>query len=181
MIALLTGLLCKSIAVAGLTLALVALMRGRPAAERVIVLRAGLLVLLALPLVALFGPDIAARLPASTPALLAPSASAAPAVATPAVAHAVLPLPSATLRADIVLPGPDSLVLAAWILGAALIVARLVLGLGLLAAWSRRGTRWDTRPGSRRWAAWPRAGRRACACRAPSSLRSAGACRPAKS
>ncbi|MBX3475982.1 MAG: hypothetical protein KF910_00060 [Brevundimonas sp.] len=140
MIALLTGLLCKSIVVAGLTLALVALMRGRPAAERVIVLRAGLLVLLALPLVALFGPDIAARLPASTPALLAPSASAAPAVATPAVAHAVLPLPSATLRADIVLPGPDSLVLAAWILGAALIVARLVLGLGLLAAWSRRGT-----------------------------------------
>lgn len=134
MIASLLALFAKSVVVAGFALAMTALLRRRTAAERADILRAAILVLLVLPPVALFGPDLALRVLEPAPVLQS---------VQPAVIAAPLPLPANDLSAQIVMPPVWTWVAAVWSLGALLIVGRFALGLLTLARWSRRGRRVD--------------------------------------
>lgn len=134
MIAVLTALFVKSVVVAGFALGMSALLRRRTAAERADVLRAAVIVLLVLPPIALFGPDLALRVLEPAPVLES---------VRPAVIAAPLPLPANNLSAAIVLPPLWAWAAGIWILGGLVIVGRFVLGLATLARWSRQGARVD--------------------------------------
>lgn len=125
-------LFAKSALFAGLALALSLVMRRRPAAERVEVLRAALVALAVLPAIALAGPDLALR-------VLEPAPAVATAVPPPAPLQTALALPQATVTAQITPPPAWVWIAAAWSLGAVLIAGRFVLGVAVLARWSRRG------------------------------------------
>ncbi|HRO32319.1 MAG TPA: M56 family metallopeptidase [Brevundimonas sp.] len=141
MIAALTLVLAKSVLFAGLALGLTALMRRRPAAERVEVLRAALVALAVLPLIALAGPDLALRVlePATATATVGAPEAAPEAALPPAPLQTALTLPRATVTAQITPPPAWVWIAAAWSLGALLIAGRFVLGVAVLARWSRRG------------------------------------------
>lgn len=134
MIAVLVALFVKSALVAGFALGMAAVLRRHSASNRADILRAAVLVLLALPVAALFGPDLTLRVLEPTPVLQS---------ITPAVVGAPLPLPANDLRAEIVLPPVWTWAIGAWSLGALLILGRFGLGLATLAYWSRRGRRVD--------------------------------------
>lgn len=134
MIAVLIALFAKSVVVAGFALGLTALLHGRTAAERADILRAAVLVLLILPPVALFGPDLALRVLEPAPVLQS---------LQPAVIEAPLPLPANDLSAAVVLPPLWTWAVGVWIFGGLLIVGRFALGLLTLARWSRQGARVD--------------------------------------
>lgn len=134
MIAVLIALFSKSVVVAGFALGISALLRRRTAAERADILRAAVLVLLLLPPVALFGPDLALGVLEPAPVLES---------VRPAVIQAPLPLPANDLSAEIALPPLWTWLAAGWSLGALLIVSRFGLGLLTLARWSRTGQRVD--------------------------------------
>ena len=128
MIPALIMLVAKATAILGFALVIVALARGRPAAERVIVLRAAVLVLLALPAVALLGPDLRLEVPA-------------------AGRPHTFEVPSTDIRvavnpSDVVVPSSRSeLVLGVWALGALVLVGRFALGVAALGRWDRRAAR----------------------------------------
>ncbi|RZI98506.1 MAG: M56 family metallopeptidase, partial [Brevundimonas sp.] len=127
MIALLLSLLIKSGVVAGLALCAVWLSGGRSAAERATLLRVAVALLVALPLIALFGPDLTiwlAATPAAAPveAFILPAAGSAPAAA-PAFALPALPVWLAI----------------GWGVGVAALLARFGLGVLTLARWTRSG------------------------------------------
>ncbi|MDO1558750.1 M56 family metallopeptidase [Brevundimonas sp. 2R-24] len=133
MIATLSVLLLKSALVAAAGLGLAALLRERSAAERARVLRATILILLALPFLSLWGPDL--RLGVLQPA--------PPVAAQAAVVEASLPLPAARVSAVLTLPPLWTWGVLLWALVAAAILGRFFLGWLTLAHWSRQGRRVD--------------------------------------
>jgi beta-lactamase regulating signal transducer with metallopeptidase domain len=133
----------KSALIAGGALAIAALLRRRSADERAAVLRTGVALILALPLLVWALP----ALQVETWAAPAP----APIVTTPAFETgavppmAVLPMSSADLAAQpavaapSVLDDPTPLILLAWLGGIAMVALRLLAGLWTLRRWTRSG------------------------------------------
>ncbi|WP_332661048.1 M56 family metallopeptidase [Brevundimonas sp.] len=124
---MLLSLLVKSSLIAGLALSAVWSLAGRSPAERVTLLRAAVVLLVALPLIALAGPDLTVWLaapptPAPVETFIPPAAGTAPGV-SPAFA----------------LPGLPTWIALVWALGAAALLARFGLGVLTLARWTRRG------------------------------------------
>lgn len=136
----------KAALVAGLVLTAAALLRARPAGERVALLRLGVVVVLAVPLLTAL-PALRVAAPAAMAGL--EPAPGAVAVAEPLASSPLEPAPA--LRDATVSPAPppavaalpalDPLVVVAAIygLGASLLLARLALGVGALAGWTRSG------------------------------------------
>lgn len=129
MIAVLLSLLIKSSLVAGMALSAVWLLAGRTPAERVTLLRAAVVLLAALPLIALAGPDLTIWLAAAPPAAT-PVATTAEAFILPASGRAAV-APTFTL------PALSSWIALGWALGAAGLLARFGLGVLTLARWTR--------------------------------------------
>lgn len=134
MTAVLIALFAKSAVVAGFALAMTALLRRNTAADRADILRAAVLVLLILPPVALFGPDLAVRVLEPAPVLQS---------VAPQTIQAAVPLSRTTVSAEIVMPPIWIWAVAVWSLGAVLILGRFGLGMLTLARWSRRGRQVD--------------------------------------
>lgn len=142
---LLLDLAWKSGLVAAAALAAGAVAGGRPAAERVMVLRLGLVLIFVLPLLSMALPRMnmahalhtvpppatveaapSVRLPASeTPLSVTPSPVVAQRPTSPALPAAAVPIPD--LKSTLIL---------LYGLGVAFLLARLVLGLGMLARWT---------------------------------------------
>jgi beta-lactamase regulating signal transducer with metallopeptidase domain len=157
--ALLLEFAWKSGLLAGAALLGAALLRARPPAERVVILRLGVVMILALPLLALLMP--AMRIDA--PRFIAPvgppavaladafrsgpdrvaAAPVAPAAAIERTAGSPAPArPDPARRLDI-----GSMAIAAWAVGAVLLLLRLGAGVATLHRWTRRAdpvrdTRW---------------------------------------
>lgn len=127
MIAVLLSLLIKSGVVAGLGLSAVWLLTGRSPAERVTLLRAAVVLLVALPLIALAGPDLTIWLAA------APASAPAEAFILPAAGNGAAAAPSFTV------PALPTWLALAWAVGAAALLARFGLGVLTLARWTRNG------------------------------------------
>ncbi|KQY96514.1 M56 family metallopeptidase [Brevundimonas sp. Root1423] len=125
MIALLLSLLIKSGVVAGLALSAVWLLSGRPPSERVGLLRAAVVLLIALPVIALAGPDLTIWLAA------APAAVSAEPFVPPMTGSAATAAPSFSL------PGIPTWIALGWAVGAGILLARFVLGVLTLARWTR--------------------------------------------
>ncbi|HEX2762650.1 MAG TPA: M56 family metallopeptidase [Allosphingosinicella sp.] len=119
----------KSALIAGAALGLAALLRSRSAADRGAVLKVAVALLLALPLIALFGPalEIAAGTAPATPVL-----SAADAMATVPVDLAT-DAPAAASSWD----DPSLLFFLLYAGGVAMVVGRLLAGLLTLRRWTR--------------------------------------------
>ncbi|NBW11795.1 MAG: M56 family metallopeptidase, partial [Caulobacteraceae bacterium] len=134
------SLLIKSGLVAGAGLAAAHGIGRRPAAQpadSVDILRATVCVLLLLPVVA-------AVLPALSLAVLpAPEAATVPAAADPLWAGAIGPVAGVEVSGALPAPSPAQIVpliaAAIWILGAAAVAGRFLLGLATLDRWTREG------------------------------------------
>jgi beta-lactamase regulating signal transducer with metallopeptidase domain len=126
-IAVILSLLIKSSLVAGLALSAVWLLTGRSPAERVTLLRAAVILLLALPLIALAGPDLTIWL-------------AAPPVAAP-VETFILPAAgsAAPAASSFDLPGLPTWLALLWAIGAVALLVRFGVGVLTLARWTRTG------------------------------------------
>lgn len=141
MIATILALLLKSGVIAGAALALSALPGLRSARERVDILRAGVCVLIALPVVMWIGPALV--LP------LLPAAETAPAMDPTLWAGDVGPVAGVSMKASILTPSATAVAAWAWGLGALAVMGRFALGLWRLDRWTRQG-----RPVTRReWTA----------------------------
>lgn len=134
MLPLLIELGWKSALIAGVALLADRALRGRPAAERVFVLRAAVILLLALPVAAMLLPAI------ELPWLPAPEAVAA---AVPANVVRAVPAPAPA-------PASGGIDLAAlfYALGAAAVLLHLAIGVAILVRWTQRSapaadTRWQ--------------------------------------
>ncbi|MBX9460342.1 MAG: M56 family metallopeptidase, partial [Brevundimonas sp.] len=142
----------KSGLIAGAALFAASLLGARPAAERVAVLRLGLVILLALPLLIALMPALRIQTPAfAEPAAVA--APAAPPVAAPAPDTPVPRLEAASTGRPVAGPewrvDPVAVLLAVWAAGCAFLLIRLTAGVALLHRWTR-----DARPVSdSRWLA----------------------------
>jgi len=142
--AILFDLAWKSGVVAAAVLAAAALLRSRPAAERVALLRLGVVVVLALPLLTTLVPALRIQAPAL--ARLEPAPAAAPAVApapapAPSIATAAPPRPAAVAPARAAPPHritPLAMLGAVWATGVAVLLLRLLGGVAALALWTRR-------------------------------------------
>jgi beta-lactamase regulating signal transducer with metallopeptidase domain len=140
-VALLIEMAWKSGLIAALALAGAALLRGRPAAERVVFLRLAMLVVFALPVLAAVAPALRIEAPAPAPRVEAagvPLPAVAPTgttparpVAAPAAGESVIP----PLR-----PRPSILQIVAGVyaFGVAALLLRLLSGVIGLALWTRR-------------------------------------------
>jgi beta-lactamase regulating signal transducer with metallopeptidase domain len=126
-IAVLLSLLIKSSLVAGLALSAVWLLAGRAPAERASLLRAAVVLLVALPGIALAGPDLTIWL-AAEPASAPVGTFVLPATEEAAAAAPAFALPSLT-----------TLLALGWGIGAAALLARFGLGVLALARWTRNG------------------------------------------
>ncbi|MGZ8285783.1 MAG: M56 family metallopeptidase [Allosphingosinicella sp.] len=126
----------KSAAIAGGALLLAAMLRSRAAADRGAVLKVAVVLLLALPAIALFAPALQIETPASAPA---PAAAAAPLAAAPptaveaASAPAVVTAPTAGGDWD----DPSLLFFLLYVGGVAMVGGRLLAGLWTLRRWTR--------------------------------------------
>ena len=129
---LIAGLFCKSGVIAGVGLLLSCLPGFRAAADRVDVLRAAVCVLLALPLLVLFAPDLRLE--------LLPAAFAEPAAASaPVWQGSVTPVEGLSLSSSIRPPSPVEVMAAIWLLGAVVVLGRFALGVAALWRWTRTG------------------------------------------
>ena len=129
---LLIELLAKSGVVAGAGLLLSVLLRKRPAAEQVDVLRAAVCVLLALPAILAFGPDLRVE--------VLPAMAAGPAPEPAAVWHGtVTPLEGLSVTSSLRPPSLAEGLIGVWIIGAALVFGRFALGVWTLWRWTRAG------------------------------------------
>jgi beta-lactamase regulating signal transducer with metallopeptidase domain len=122
----------KSALIAGAALMLAMMLRSRAAADRAMVLKLGVALLLALPLIVLFAPAleiVAFAAPAAPPAF-----AAAPMTEwqLAALTGELSPAPEPTIWDD-----PTPLILLAWLGGLAMIGARLLAGLWTLGRWTR--------------------------------------------
>lgn len=120
----------KSALISGAALAFAMLLRSRAAADRASVLRIGVALLLALPLIVLFAPAL------EIVAFAAPEAPAYPPAAYAGLALADLgtlpPAPEPTIWDD-----PTPLILLAYLGGLLMVGGRLVVGLFMLHRWTR--------------------------------------------
>lgn len=139
-LALFVELLIKSALVAGIGLAVSALMERRPARERVDILRVTLVLLLALPVAVLMVPGLSVSVLAPEPAVVG---SAAPLpVQTLNEPWAVNLDPVVPVAISGAVPGESLWILAAaalYLTVALALLGRLVLGTVTLARWSREG------------------------------------------
>lgn len=137
---LLPELFLKSALVAGAALLLVALLRFRPAADRVLILRAAVCLLIALPAVAAFGPELRVSTPlAARAAPILDGSAAAAAPARPAWSGEVTPVQGLTLSGSIGYPSPAALLGALYVLGGLLVLGRFAAGLWTLGRWTAQG------------------------------------------
>src|SRR5436305_1073653 len=141
----------KSALISGAALALAYVLRSRAAADRALVLRLGVFMLLLLPVIALALPALRIEAWSAPPPAPAPLAAPLPAASLPAV-HApapaldlAAPTASYALPADAGLqPGetatiwddPTPLVLLAYLGGLLMVGSRLLAGLVLLRRWT---------------------------------------------
>ena len=118
----------KSALIAGAALALAQVLRSRAAADRALVLRLGVAMLLLLPLIAVLLPEL------RIVAFAAPEAGATVTLteAQLAALMAAAPAPEPTIWDD-----PTPLVILAYLGGLAMVGSRLLAGLWLLARWTR--------------------------------------------
>src|SRR5687768_3494260 len=128
-IAFFAAMAWKSALIAGAALVLAHLLRSRSAADRALVLRLGVTMLLLLPLIALWLPELrvvafAAPEPVSLPYSLTDVQLAALAAAAPA--------PEPTIWDD-----PTPLVILAYLGGLVMVGSRLLAGLWMLRRWTR--------------------------------------------
>lgn len=140
MIPLLLELALKSALVAGAALCLVSLLQARPASERADILRGAVCLLLALPLLVVFGP----RLPL---AVLEAAPPAATTIAAPPAQPYALSIPTEVTTLTVTM-WPRSaglsaglLLAAAWAVGGALVFGRFLIGVLSLTGWTRAGRR----------------------------------------
>jgi len=123
----------KSAAISGAALGLAYVLRSRSAADRTLVLRLGVALLLFLPLIALFVPALEIVAFAAPEALPATAYLPGPGFQAAMLAAAdAAPLPPPSIWDD-----PTPLVLLAYLGGVAMVGARLVGGLWLLNRWTR--------------------------------------------
>ncbi len=124
----------KSALIAGAALMLATMLRSRAAADRAMILKIGVAMLLALPLIVLFAPalEIVAFAAPEAPAALA--AAPMPEWQLAALAGELSPAPVPSIWDD-----PTPLVLLAWLGGLAMIGTRLLAGLWTLRRWTRGG------------------------------------------
>ncbi|WP_129794106.1 M56 family metallopeptidase [Sphingosinicella sp. CPCC 101087] len=121
----------KSALISAAALALAALLRSRAAADRVLVLQAGVVALLLLPLVSLWLPALRIEIWA------APAASAVPAVVAAPESGPVLPLTAAMQPAGTsIWDDPTPLLLIAYLAGLLMVGSRLIAGLATLRRWT---------------------------------------------
>ncbi len=125
MTAVFLALLVKSSLVAGLALTIVWLLTGRSPAERAALLRAAVVLLVALPLIALAGPDLTIWLAATA---LPPETLILPAAGSVAASAPAFAAPALSTWFALV-----------WGLGAAGLLTRFGLGVVTLARWTRAG------------------------------------------
>lgn len=125
MLPVLIELGCKSALIAAVALLADRAMRGRPAAERVFVLRAAVVVLMLLPAAMLLLPSLDLALLPAPEAVMDVARAPMPAVVAPAA-------PAATGT------GID-LVGLAYLLGVGAVLLHLGIGIAVLARWTRRG------------------------------------------
>jgi beta-lactamase regulating signal transducer with metallopeptidase domain len=136
--ALIFDLAWKSAALAALVLAGVTLLRGRSAAERVVLLRLGVVAVFALPLLSALAPALRVQPPAAITRLepvRAPVAAPVQAPATPTVR--AVPPPKA-VAAPAPRLSPLALLAALYLTGVAALFLRLIGGVAALALWTRR-------------------------------------------
>lgn len=127
MLALLIDLGWKSALIAGVALAGAQALDGRSAAERVLLLRAALAALLALPLFAIALPVLElALLPAAREAAL-------PLTAIPATAS----MPALVVPTQPAGPDADAIVTALYMAGVAFLLAHMAIGVWTLRRWTR--------------------------------------------
>jgi|GEM_PF-1263518 len=149
--ALALDLAWKSAVLAALVLAAAALLRSRPAAERVAFLRLGMVAVLALPLLTVLVPALRVEVPAlammEPPPVAGPLPDRAP-IPGPVPNVAPVPGPLAdALPVQTAAPAPAprlphvslvALLAAVWLVGVAALLARLLGGVATLALWTRR-------------------------------------------
>ncbi len=124
----------KSALIAGAALMLATMLRSRAAADRAMVLKLGVVMLLALPLIVLFVPSleiVAFAAPEAPPAFVAAPMSE---WQLAALAGGLPPAEAPTIWDD-----PTPLILLAWLGGLAMIGVRLLAGLWTLRRWTRSG------------------------------------------
>lgn len=128
----------KSALIAGAALALAFVLRARAPGDRAMVLKIGVAMLLALPLIVWFMPAleiVAFAAPQAAPAAAAlPLALPAPELQLAALAGALPAAPEPTIWDD-----PTPLVLIAYLGGLAMVGSRLLVGLFMLRRWTRAG------------------------------------------
>lgn len=129
--ALLIELLVKSGLIAGAGLLVAAFVRARPATEAVDILRATVLLLLALPVLMLLIPQV------SLPVL--PAASVAETATAPLWTGDVGSVGGVGLTASVLQPTLAELAACAWALGVAMVFGRFAVGLLMLAKWTKAG------------------------------------------
>lgn len=156
--------LVRTSLVAGAALGLAMLARRRPAEEQVAILRAGVCLLLVLPLVMALGPAV------SLP-LLPPESASPPAAPAEIWAGEVRPVAGVAVHAAILQPSPLTAAVWVWGAGAVAIAGRFLVGVWTLHRWTR-GSRPATSP------AWLGALRRLGGSRAPRLLVSPAAPSP---
>lgn len=127
-------LLIRSGLIAGVALGLLALAHRRPASERVLILRTSVCVLLALPVVMSIGPSLA------LPLLPGQAATSASAPAELWTGH-IGPVAGVAVRAAILQPSLVTIAAFVWAAGAAVVLARFLVGVWTLWRWTR-----DARP-----------------------------------
>lgn len=149
-VALLIEMGWKSGLVAAVALLGALLIRARPAAERVALLRLGVVLILALPLLSLFMPAMRVQAPAFAPPNARPvvltetgpiaAPPLAPAVSVPTPAPAPVPTAPPASVGPTTRPALDLglALLAVYGLGVALLAAHLLTGVATLARWTRR-------------------------------------------
>lgn len=146
----------KSGLVAAVALLGAVLIRARPAAERVALLRLGVVLILALPLLSLLMPAMRVQTPAFAPPVERPAVPAetgstaaprradaptpvlAPVPTTISAPAAVPATPPAPVRPPVPAFDPGLALLAAYALGVALLTVHLLAGVATLSRWTRR-------------------------------------------
>jgi len=121
----------KSALIAGAALALAYALRSRAAADRALVLRIGVAMLLALPLIALFLPAL------RVVAFSAPTTAPLPHLTDAQIAALLAMAPASPAPAPTIWDDPTPLVILAYLGGLAMAGARLLGGLFTLSRWTR--------------------------------------------
>lgn len=139
--AVLLAVVCKTGLVAALALAGAALLRARPARERVVLLRLGLILVAALPLISQQIPALRIETPAALATTApAPAAPPAPVLALPPVeapAAGALAPPQAAAAPSLPVLRPWMILAAVYAVGAGLLLLRLAVGVAVLARRTR--------------------------------------------